>query len=388
MIRDKIVNVPPVTGINPFDELPVDAAIWRTAHDHHHQHRLLHGTIAHRPGVVYGLEVLARQDRTLTVAPGAAVDAEGRLILLREPVSFDMDEKGQFFITLSYKQPFITESAVTVGSGEKYYEFMEGREVRSTKDAPSNEYIELARIYRTNPEKPVRNAANPFDPGSDEINLLHRPLAFPHCYADVAVGELAYVPKTGGDSWKPNRAGLWNLLQEGNGRGFHLEFAGPVNIAADDLSPFPALLYIAGSKGFQPLSAQQVEGLQRFLARGGVLLGDACGGEEFANMFKELAAQLGASLADMAAGHPLLKSHYVFSAAPVGAQDGKGFVIDAEGGVMLSSANYGGAWQGDISKPDAPDARERIRQAVEFGLNIIMHAAKRQRGKYLDTLLR
>jgi len=388
MIRDQIVNVPPITGINPFDELPVDAAIWRTAHDHHLRHHLLHGVIVHRPGIVYGLEVLARQDRTLIVAPGAAVDAEGRLILLQEPVAFDMDEKGQFFITLSYKQPFITESALTVGSGEKYYEFLEGREVRSTKDQPGNDYIELARIYRTNPDKPVKDATNPFDPGSDEINLLHRPLVFPHCYADVTVGELAYVPKTGGESWKPNRAGLWNLLQEGNGRGFHLEFAGPVNIAAGDLAPLPALLYIAGSKGFQPLSAQQVEGLRRFLDHGGVLLGDACGGEEFATMFKELSAQLDAPLTDMAAGHSLLKSHYVFSAAPAGALDGKGFFIDAAGSVMLSTANYGAAWQGDIPKAGATDARERIRQAVEFGLNIIVHAAKRQRGKYLETLLR
>ncbi|MHB0937070.1 MAG: DUF4159 domain-containing protein [Armatimonadota bacterium] len=387
MIREKIVNVPPITGINPFDELPIDAAIWRTAHDHHHEHRLLHASLVHRPGIVYGLEVLARGERTVVVAPGAVVDGDGRLILLQEPVSFEMDEKGQFYITISYKQPFISESALTVGSGEKYYEFLEGREVRNTKDAPGGEAIELARIWRSNPEKPVKNAANPFDPGGDEINLLHRPVAFPHCYADVAVGELAYVPKSSGDSWKPNRAGLWSLLHEGNGRGFHLEFAGPVNITADPLSPFPALLYIAGGKGFQPLSAQQVDGLQRFLDRGGVLLGDA-GGEEFANQFKELATQLGAPMTELAAGHPLLKSHYVFSAAPAGALDGKGFFMDEAGSVLLSTANYGAAWQGDISKPGATDARERIRQAIEFGLNIVVHAAKRLRGKYLETLVR
>jgi len=388
MIREKIVNVPPITGINPFDELPIDAAMWQKAHDHHHLHRLLHATLAHRPGVIYGLEVLAKQDSTLIVAPGAAVDGEGKLLLLQQPVTFDMNEKGQFFITISYKQPFITESAMTVGSGENYYEYLEGREVRNTKDAPGGNFIELARIWRSNPEKPVKDAANPFDPGSDEINLLHRSVAFPQCYADVAVGELAYVPKSGNDNWKPNRAGLWNLLHEGNGRGFHLEFAGPVNITAESLSPFPALLYIAGSKGFQPLSAQQVEGLQRYLEHGGVLLGDACGGEEFANMFKELATQLGAPPAEMAAGHPLLKSHYVFPAAPSGAQDGKGFFIDEAGSVLLSTANYGAAWQGEIPKPNASDARERVRQAVEFGLNIIVHAAKRLRAKYLETLIR
>lgn len=386
MIRDTIINTSPITGVNPFDELPVDAGIWRTAHDHHHRHRFLHNMIIHRPGIVYGLEVLVRQDRTLLVAPGAAVDAEGRVIVLQEPVTFDMDEKGQFFITLSYKQPYIEQSAITVGGGEKYYAFLEGREVRNTKDVPGSDQIELARVYRTNPTKPVQNAVNPFDPGSDEINQLHRRLAFPHCYADVLIGELAYVPKAGGD-WKPNRSGLWNLLQEGNGRGFHLEFAGPVNVTAEKITTWPAVLYIAGSQAFQPLSAQQIEGLRRFNEHGGVLLGDSSGAD-FTAAFTELAQQLGCPLEKLPAGHALLKAHYMFSATPPGAQKASAFRLDATGGVMLSEVNYGGAWQGEVPDPQAVDARERIRQAVEFGLNLAVFAAKRQRSVYLNSLVK
>jgi len=388
MIREKIINTPPITGINPFDELPIDAVIWQKAHDNHHLHRLLHAGVCHRPGVVYGLEVLASGERKVIVAPGVAVDPEGRTIILQEPVTFEIDEKGEFFIVLIYKQPFIADSAVKVGGGEKYSEYLEGREVRAMKELPATCHLELARLYHTGPDKPLKNAANPFDPGSDEIDLLHRPLAFPHCYADVALGELAYVPVQGGGqrTWKPNRQGLWCLLQEGNGSGFHLTFAGPVNVAAEELPAPPALLYIAGQTGFQPLTEAQLAGLRRFLAGGGLLLGDSCGGDGFVNSFTELAGKLGATLQETPANHPVLRAHHIFAAPPPGGLEGGSLLLDDHAGVLLSQCNFGGAWQGDLSKATGANARERIRQAIEFGLNIVAYAAKRQRMKYLERI--
>ncbi len=94
MIRETLVNMPPITGINPFDELPIDASIWRKAHDTHLRHRLLHAQMCHRPGIVYGLEVLARHDRSLLVAPGIAVDPDGRTLLLQQSVTFESRSEG------------------------------------------------------------------------------------------------------------------------------------------------------------------------------------------------------------------------------------------------------------------------------------------------------
>ncbi len=387
MIREKIIDNPPITGINPFDELPIDAVMWRKAHDLHEKHRLLHEFSTHRPGIVYGLEVLAKDERKIVVAPGVAIDPEGRAITLHEPVTFSLEEKGQFYVILSYKQPFIADSAMTVGSGEKYYEYLEGREVRVAKELPATPCVELARLYHTGAEKPIRNANNPFDPAGDEIDLLHRSQAFPHCYADVAIGELAYVPQGAKVSWKPNRQGLWSLLQEGNGRGFHLDFLGPVNVAAETIAPMPALLYIAGSTAFQPFTAQQLDGLRRYLAGGGLLLGDACGSDAFPKSFTELATQVGANLQEIDKAHLLLKAHYIFAAPPPGGVEGGSFLLDEQAGVLLSLNNYGGAWQGDLVKPSVATARERVRQAVEFGLNIITFAAKRQRLTYLERML-
>lgn len=388
MIREKIINIPPITGINPFNELAIDAEIWRQAHDHHNQHRLLHGMACHRPGIVYGLEVLAKGGSKIVVAPGIAVDPEGRTIILQAPIDFDLDERGEFYIVLLYEQPELSKTTVNVGGGQKRYGFVEGRKVIRTKELPSIAYIELARAFRTKPEIQIKNASDPFDPKTDEINLLHRKLAFPHCYADMAVGELPYVPipQSGNTpDWKPNRAGLYNLLLEGSGRGFHLDFAKPATLTDVNLASEMSVLYMAGGSSFQPLSKDQVVGLQQFLASGGTLLADSSTAD-FTKSFEDLGAQLNASIKKLDKKHPILKSHYVFSAPPPGAVEGGSMFIDESAGIILSTMNYGGSWQGDIVKPEASDARERIRQSVEFGLNILAYAAKRHRMTQLSKI--
>ncbi|BDI34263.1 hypothetical protein CCAX7_63140 [Capsulimonas corticalis] len=376
-----------ITGIRPFNELPIDAEIWREAHNHHSLHRHLHAVAAHRPGIVFGLEVVASKvtERTIVVAPGVAIDSNGQTIVLEQPVSFTIEEPRQIYIVLSFLRAADRNSAVTVGGGQQFYREVEGRDLKQTKELPATPYLELARIFRSGPEKPIRDAAKAFTPASDEINLLYRPIAFPHCFADIGVGELSYVPKTGASAWNPNRAGLWNLVREGNGCGFHLAFTGPLNLRAPSFGPAdPALVYVAGAQGFQPLADAEVDGVRRYLDSGGLLFAESCGGEEFTNSFLELAGKLGADLKDVAAGHPLLMSHHVFSAPP-GGPKGR-LQADLNAGVIFGDRNYGGAWQGDVPDPGAVDARERIRQAQEFGLNVVALAAQRRRVRELSGM--
>lgn len=68
-----------ITGIQPFNELPIDADVWREAHGQHHAHRALHAAWVHRPGIVYGLEAIrsTASDREIVVAPGVAIDEGG-----------------------------------------------------------------------------------------------------------------------------------------------------------------------------------------------------------------------------------------------------------------------------------------------------------------------
>lgn len=377
-----------ITGIRPFNELPIDAEIWREAHNHHHLHRQLHCAVTHRPGIVYGLEVVASKsrDKTVVVAPGVGIDSEGRTIVVSEPVSFTLTETRQIYIILSFQSAADRNSAITLGGGQQYFREIESRDLIHVKELPKTPYLELARIFRSPDDRPIKDAANPFSPGNDELNLLFRPIAFPHCYADVGVGELPYVPKTSASPWNPNRSGLWNLLREGNGRGFHLQFTGPINLRSAPENP-PALLYVAGSQAFQPLQDAEVTGLRRYLDEGGLLCGEARDiKDEFAQGFQDLAAKLGAKLDAVKKGHPLLTAHYIFPSPPAGAQGSGKLEVDPEAGILFSTYNYGGAWQGDIDTPDAPDARERVRQAQEFGLNIVAYAANRGRVRELSRL--
>lgn len=363
-----------ITGIAPFNELPIDAEIWREAHGQHHTHRYLHAIAVHRPGIVYGLEVVvSKKERTVVVAPGVGIDSDGRTLLLSEPATFLLEEKGQIYITISYEDNVDSKSAITVGSGKKYFRLVEGRQVIATKDLPKGPYLELARIDRSSKDKAVKEAANPFDPAEDELNLLYRQLAFPHCYADGGVGELVFLPKADPSAWKPNRAGLYNLVREANGCGFHVEFSGLYNLRAPS-EEAPILLYVAAGSEFQPLSDEQFAGLKKYLDAGGTLVGEAAKGDAgFAKGFAEVAKKVGATLKKVAAGSPLLTAHHMFPACPSGGQDKGEVQADLDKGVILSTFDYGAAWQGEVA------SRDTVRNAQEFGHNIIAFAARRRR---------
>jgi hypothetical protein len=363
-----------ITGISPFNELPIDAEIWREAHGQHQTHRYLHAVATHRPGIVFGLEVVvSKKERTVVVAPGIGIDSDGRTLLLSEPATFLLEEKGQIYITISYEDNVDSKSSITVGSGKKYFRLVEGRQVIATKDLPKGPYLELARIDRSTKEKAVKEAANPFDPAEDELNLLYRQVAFPHCYADGGVGELVFLPKSDPSAWKPNRAGLYNLVREANGCGFHVEFTGLYNLRAP-AEPTPIMLYVAAGSEFQPLSDEQVAGLKKYLDGGGTLFAEASKGDAaFAKGFAEVAKKVGATLKKISKDSPLLTAHHMFSTPPPGAQDKGEVVADLDKGVILSTFDYGAAWQGEV------DTRDKVRNAQEFGHNVIAFAARRRR---------
>lgn len=378
-----------ISGIEPFNELPIDADVWREAHGQHNSHRALHATGAHRPGIVMGLEVIvsAKQDKTVVVAPGYAIDSEGRTLLLSEPASFVLEEKGQVYITIAYEDNYDSRSAITVGGGKKYFRLVEGRQVVATKELPKTPYIELARVDRSGKDKPVKEAKNPFDPAEDELNILYRILAFPHCYADGLVGELCFLPTADPGAWKPNRAGLYNMIREANGLGFHLGFDGLFNLRTAGTGPEPFMLYVSCEGDFQALNKEQLEGLRRYLDAGGTLFAEASKGSDgFVKSFAEIAKAAGATMKPIAKDASLMHSHHMFSSAPPGGSDKGVLTGDLEKGVILSTHDYGGAWQGSLPKADDEGSRDRIRRAIEFGLNVVAFAAQRKRRAELSRI--
>ena len=379
-----------ITGIRPFNELPIDAEVWREAHNQHNMHRQLHAAAVHRPGIVAGLEVVASRQspNTVVVAPGVGIDSNGQMVVLSEPVRLTIEEARQTFIVLSFLRAVDRNSAVTVGGGEQYYREVEGRDLKQTKELPSTPYLELARVFRSSAEAPITDAKLAFSPVSDEINALYRRVAFPSCFADALVGELSYVPKKAQSPWNPNRQGLWKLLSIGNGNGFHLGFSGPFSLRQESApDTHPVMLYVAGSETFQPLADGEVEGLTRYLEHGGLLVAEVkANGEGFMTGIQALLMQLGAKLKPVEKNHALLNAHSVFGVPPTGARQDGMLLADTEAGIIFSTWDYGGAWNGDTLQTDPRESREVIRQSHEFGLNLIAYAAARKRRIELSRL--
>jgi hypothetical protein len=384
----------PITGVRAFNELAIDDRVWNEAHGQHTRHRQLHGLTFHRPGIVYGLEVVlsggASGPTSAIVAPGVAIDDEGRTVVLSAPATHTFRERGQFYLTLQYELVLDSNSKVPVSGGEEEYRLVETGRVILEKEAPANGQIELARVYRMGADKPVRAPQNPYNPGPDELNTLHRCDSFPRCYADLWVNELPIVPQNTPNDDRPNRAGLVQMLREASGNGFHVGLLSPANPSSEPTvgGLYPTLIYVAGREAFKPLPEATIAGLRRHLDNGGTLWGDVVGnkpgdGAEFEKAFMALAGQLGAKPTAIDSGHPLLTAHHVFASVPDGARSGE-MRADTQAGVLLSTTDYGGAWQGRVA--NGQGGREQIRQTQEWGRNVLAWADLRKRLRDLERL--
>jgi hypothetical protein len=117
------------------------------------------------------------------------------------------------------------------------------------------------------------------------------------------------------------------------------------------------------------------------LERGGAVIGDGCaagpsgeaGARDFGFSFDDLARKLGRRLSRLERGHALLENYYVFGEAPPGNR-ANGRVL-AAGGMIYSDADYGCAWQGGPAQQ--PLARAIIRDALEFGVNLVVYRPQR-----------
>jgi hypothetical protein len=85
----------------------LDEADFRSEQDYHRNAGLLHNTTLHSWGVVDGLTVSFNGEKKLAVAPGRAIDTQGREILLKETAILDVsafDADQTVSVILSYEE--------------------------------------------------------------------------------------------------------------------------------------------------------------------------------------------------------------------------------------------------------------------------------------------
>jgi hypothetical protein len=383
-MSENLLKLFPKKRVQPYDGMAITAQVWEAAHTTHARMQQSHNLFFHGAGILTGLEVIASDppDRIVYILPGVAVDPYGQVIVLSDPVAYDLGEEveGMLYLLLSRRESKLSSGQES--SGEAAYvqdEFL----ITARSSFPESPVIELARFQRQTRTSALNDAADPQRPLPNQIDLRYR--AGLQTVAERLLS--AAVIYLGKGKEHPYGLGLSRLSNELRHMPFAAQPGSPAStlvhlIVEDNLQLDPGvlgynLICLVGRDKFQ-ISASQLKGLQGYLERGGTVLLEALD-DTSKSAFVDLAFQLGLKLGSPSAGHPLLENPFLFAAPPAGyearAEVLTGDANDQPGGFILSTANYGGLWSGK-GRERAP-SREEIRSAFEWGANLMAYVAYR-----------
>lgn len=363
--------------VNPFRGLMIDEDAWADAHDYHRIQGRLHLLAAHGWGIVEGLEVLAdpHVPNTLLVRPGVAFDYQGRPMLIGQErrLTLTAADRTTLYVVLRWREE-MTAPQRFWNDVDEYTRVVERCDTLIQEAPPAQPVLELARLTVAGT---VRNADDPLNPQTGEIDLRFRERLMVRPRPDLAVAQLVAPDDQGDGKTPPHLLGVRYLLREiGLTTAYRARWAGAIRLG-DPLPP-ASLLYFTGSGKFA-VEDGVVESIRGFLQNGGVLLLDSCEsgkGAEFVGSAEALAKKLGSSLQPVARPHPLLSARHVFAEPPLTGKKDETTLAEG-GGLVLSTVDYGCAWQGGAA--DKPLPRETIRAALELGVNVAVYARQRQR---------
>ncbi|MCJ7625379.1 MAG: DUF4159 domain-containing protein [Anaerolineaceae bacterium] len=364
MSDENLLLLFPQKRIKAYDGMPVTDEIWDQAHAYHRQKYDAHNLFFHGSGILAGLEVVASDpaDNIVFILPGVAVDNTGQVIVLSEPVAYDLGNEidGPLYLFITHRES-ATGGGRSKKEGDVQYiqdEFL----IMARPSLPDSRSVELARFRREKRTSPIQDAAEALHPKVNQIDLrFRRKIDFnPEKSIMSAVVYLGNVGK------KSHGRGLTHLAEEIRlVRNFNL-------VVDDDVKVGPSLLeysliYLVGEGKFN-LTKAQVNGLQGYIDRGGKMFVEACD-EEAVGSFDALISQIGKDVKEISNEHPLLGKPYCFAAAPDGYV--KKGVLKTDRGMIFSSYNYGRLWNGECS--GHTPSRAEIRTAMEWGTNLIFH---------------
>jgi hypothetical protein len=356
----------PVKRIKPVDGMAVTADTWEEAHEYHRQYERFHTLLHHGWGIVTGLEIMASDppDTAVYILPGVAVDSAGQIIVLPQPVAYDIghEMEGLLYLLLSYEESRPrTDDSPGQGGGLMYVHAEFSISARTT--LPTTPWVELARVRRHSREDPFMNAQDPVQPGPNEIDLrFRREMGAPR-EVSMAVCYLGEVKD------KKHGRGASYLAQALNRLGrYHVSVNDDVALAPG--TEANTLIYLVGQGNFE-LSSGQLNGLSNYVKRGrGTLFIESIDSKAKA-AFLSVLQTMDMKPEALKPGHRLLIEPYLFAAPPLGFETKDTAEVLVSDGVIFSTCNYGLLWQGQVR--DGVPSREQIRSAIEWGSNIIAY---------------
>lgn len=372
MSIEDLLQVFPARRIKAMDGMAVTAEVWEEAHEYHRQHLQFHNTFHHGAGIVAGLEVIASDppDTSVYILPGIAVDPAGQIIVLPQPVAYDIGDEmeGLLYLLLSYGEG--RPRAGDGGGQEDGPRYVQAEfSIVARTALPNTPWVELARIRRRKRKDPFVDAQNPAQPGPNEVDLRFRREIGAAREVSVAVCYLGKVRE------KKHGLGASYLAHALNRLGHY-------RVTVDDDVPLApgietnTLVYLVGQGNFK-LSSGQKNGLTNYVQRGrGTLFVESNDSDTEAVFLNHLAA-MDMEPGPLLSGHRLLVEPHLFAAPPPGFEtEGTPEVLVGDG-VIFSTCKYGLLWQGEV-RGGVP-SREQIRAAFEWGNNIVAYARDRRR---------
>lgn len=362
----------PARRLKPVDGLAVTAEIWEIAHEYHRQSQRFQTLLYHGWGIVTGLEVIASDppDTSVFILPGIAVDPIGRTVILPQPAAYDIGTEmaGTLYLLLSYEESLVKPDRSKAQEGAPSHLRAEFS-IAARETLPDTPFVELARIQRASRTDPFLNAANPFSPGENQIDLRQRRRVHTPHELSLAVCYLGDVAQ------KAHGAGAGALARA-------LSHLSNYRLSVQDDVPLVpgiennAIIYLVGQGKFK-LSAGQINGLSNYVRRaGGTLFIESVDTKAKVAFLDSLNA-MEIEAEALPPDHLLLTTPHLFPAPPVGYALGEAPEILASDGMILSTANYGLLWNGSHS--GGALTREHLRAAVEWGHNLVTYAANRYR---------
>ena len=369
----------PQRRINPHRGLVIDVPRWMEAHEYHQMQQARHGLVMHCSGIVSGLEVTASDPPAgwVVVHPGAALDQEGRLIVVPESHRLELpfNAAGVAYIALQYREvPDVPTLRSADGRDQSLYT-LEVYSISGSRQAPDGQHLELARVQISGAGAIILNPTDPRTPGPDEIDQRYRQSSGPWPSKTINIGSVSLDASSGEAA--PHLLGVLDLIQCINcTTKFRAQFAGVLDLTED--VERCDLLLLAGSQ-YVSLSSTSGEALKAFLARGGIFFGEFCGasGDEgqdaaaFRDSILDLATEMDTALKPVERGHPLLTACHQFAGPPPGI--GRSAQILVGEGMIYSEGDFGCLWSG--GRPESTMSREAIRSATEFGVNLGVYSA-------------
>lgn len=367
MSSDNLLSLFPQKRIKPYDGMSVTAEVWGQAHEYHRQVQQSHNLFFHGAGILIGMEVVASDppDRIVFILPGAAVDSAGSVIVLSQPVAYDLGDEieGPLYLAITHRES--SPGAKKHKGGDDLAFIQDEFLITARPSLPDGASVELARFTRESRTSAIQDAPNPAGPGINEIDLRFRRSIEMHTERLLTAGVI-YLGKVE----RPVQGqGLTRLMNEVRHRDrIHL-------VVDDGLQLVPGVLgysflYLVGEGQFQ-LSKAQLKGLQGYVGRGGFLFMESCDAEARGS-FLGAAEEIGMELkAFPAKDHPLLTRPYFFATPPVG-YESEAEMLSGAGG-LLSAFNYGRLWLGE-GRERIP-TREEIRSASEWGANLLSYVS-------------